>query len=281
MIAFSLFACGVLWIVPSISHIVLAVVCLGLSADCYWLFLYSYRDVIEKRTIGIFAVWAVGLLFAGVFLLFPLAAAGAVLGTLGVIAMLATRRRQFRALKLHAVVLITAAAFASGMIQYASQCLVGQMPQAPQWSVILVSACAVIVCAVSQEDPDADLTARVAPFATIFVAACAVAALLIHALIGLFALASTASAFHIAVLRTASLCALAITLAFGGKRLRRATMATMAYCVVAFVTAKLLFEDLRHGNLAFIAASICLVALTFILVPRIAGRARHQAGFPQ
>lgn len=276
MIAFSLVAYGVLWIVPSISHIVVGVLCLGLSADCYWLFLHSYRDVIEKRTVRIFAVWAVSLLFAGVFLLSFLAFAGAVLGSLAVIAMLAARHARFRALKPHAVALIVASAVASGTIEYASHCLVGQMPQAPQWLLILVAACAIAVYAASEETPDANITARIAPFAAVLVATCAVAALLIHALVSLVALASTATAFHIAVLRTIALCALALSLALGGSRLRRPAMTLMAYCLVVFVTAKLLFEDMRHGNLAFIAASICLVALTFILVPRIAGRVHRR-----
>jgi hypothetical protein len=105
-----------------------------------------------------------------------------------------------------------------------------------------------------------------------------VLALLIRTMIGAAASIFTLDSFHIAVSRTIVLCGLALLLAFAGSRLRRAEIAWMAYVLVAFVTAKLLFEDLRHGRLEFTAASICLVALTFILVPRIAGRNRSRAG---
>lgn len=281
MIAFSLVACGVLWITPSVSRIVLGVLCLGLGADCYWLFLYLYRDAAQKRTTRIFVVWALGLLAGGVFLMLPVSAAGAALGVVAVAAMVLSRRRPFQALRSQGVLLIVASAFASGLIQYASYCLVGQIPSVPQWPVVLAAACTVAAWVASAENAAGDFTHRIVPFAAVFVATCAVSALLIHVLVGVFALASAPGPAHIAVMRTVGVCALSLALAFGGSRLRRVTMTTMAYCLVAFVTAKLLFEDLRHGNLAFIAASICLVAVTFILVPRIAGRGRRQAGVAQ
>jgi predicted tellurium resistance membrane protein TerC len=47
-------------------------------------------------------------------------------------------------------------------------------------------------------------------------------------------------------------------------------MTRMAYVALAFVAAKLLFEDLRHGHMESIAASIFLFALTLIALPRLA-----------
>ena len=46
-------------------------------------------------------------------------------------------------------------------------------------------------------------------------------------------------------------------------------MTRLAYVALAFIAAKLLFEDLRHGHMVFIAGSICLFAVTLIAVPRL------------
>jgi hypothetical protein len=37
----------------------------------------------------------------------------------------------------------------------------------------------------------------------------------------------------------------------------------------------LIFEDLRHGHFEFIAASICLFAVSLMIVPRLA-QSRHR-----
>jgi len=50
----------------------------------------------------------------------------------------------------------------------------------------------------------------------------------------------------------------------------------LGYAAIALVAVKLVTEDLRHGHLAYIAASIFLVAFTLIAAPRVA-RARQKA----
>jgi hypothetical protein len=74
---------------------------------------------------------------------------------------------------------------------------------------------------------------------------------------------------HVAFLRTLVISAVALCLAFAGSRWGRIAMARLAYVALAFVAAKLLFEDLRHGHMEFIAGSICLFALALIAVPRL------------
>jgi hypothetical protein len=51
-------------------------------------------------------------------------------------------------------------------------------------------------------------------------------------------------------------------------------MSRVAYVLLAFVVLKLVFEDLRHGHLGFLAASIGIVAITLIAVPRVVARAQ-------
>jgi predicted tellurium resistance membrane protein TerC len=88
-----------------------------------------------------------------------------------------------------------------------------------------------------------------------------------------------ADAYHVAFIRTLTLCLLALALAFAGSRWLRVELNWIAYATLAFVAAKLLFEDLRHGRLEFIAASIFVFAVTLIAVPRLArmGQTRKTA----
>jgi len=75
---------------------------------------------------------------------------------------------------------------------------------------------------------------------------------------------------HLAFLRTLTLCAAALALAFSGSHWRRKELTRMGYATLALVAVKLVFEDLRLGHLEFIAASIFLFAVTLIAVPHIA-----------
>ena len=90
---------------------------------------------------------------------------------------------------------------------------------------------------------------------------------------GLFALISLEmipGAHHLAFIRTLTLCGAALALAFGGARWRRTELTRLGYAAMALVAMKLVFEDLRHGHLAYIAGAISLVALTLIATPRVA-----------
>jgi predicted tellurium resistance membrane protein TerC len=51
--------------------------------------------------------------------------------------------------------------------------------------------------------------------------------------------------------------------------MRRPELNQIAYAALAFVAAKLIFEDLRHGHFEFIAASIFLFAISLMIVPRL------------
>ena len=97
---------------------------------------------------------------------------------------------------------------------------------------------------------------------------------------GIAALGLTGNAFHLAFFRTLTLSVLALALAFAGSRWQRIELNWLAYATLVFVAAKLLFEDLRHGNLGFIAAAIFVFAVTLIAVPRLArmGRMVKTAG---
>jgi len=73
----------------------------------------------------------------------------------------------------------------------------------------------------------------------------------------------------VAFIRTLIICAMALGLAFAGSHWRRLELRRLAYAGLALVAAKLVYEDLRHGHMGFIAGSIFLFALTLIGVPRL------------
>jgi hypothetical protein len=91
----------------------------------------------------------------------------------------------------------------------------------------------------------------------------------VQGFLALAALAVNLEVHHIAFIRTLTLCAVSGAFAFGGAHWGRLEMKRVAYTILAFVAAKLLFEDLRHGRMEFIAGSIFLFALTLIAVPRL------------
>jgi hypothetical protein len=279
MVAFSLVACAFIWLAPDHSRASLGILCLALAGACYWLFIGLFRHGASPRTVHILQIWGAALLFCSVFLLLSLTAAAVVCGVLAAAAMLAARRFRYSVLVFHGVLLVAVALFASGALQYTAHCLVGPIPGPPDWAIPAAAALTILTYVICAAGSDAaNLVAR---FITALLGTLSLSALLIRAIIAAVGSISTVDSFHVAVLRTIVLCGLALLLAFAGSRLCGAEIAWMAYGLVAFVTAKLLFEDLRHGRLEFAAASICLVALTFILVPRITGRSRSRSGATQ
>jgi hypothetical protein len=101
-------------------------------------------------------------------------------------------------------------------------------------------------------------------------AVCAASALAAQGAVRLLAIRIIPDVFHVALLRTMVLCTIALGLAFAGSRWQRQEMRRIAYAALGLLVIKLLFEDLRHGRLEFIAASIFLFALALIGVPRLA-----------
>jgi hypothetical protein len=96
------------------------------------------------------------------------------------------------------------------------------------------------------------------------------AALAAQGMMSLVAWSTNPGPHHLAFIRTLTLCAAALALAFSGAHWRRMELTRIGYAALALVAAKLVFEDLRHGHLEFVAASIFLFAVTLIAVPRIA-----------
>jgi hypothetical protein len=155
-------------------------------------------------------------------------------------------------------------------LEFSFNALAGSMPATVAWSVFLVCGCALLCYAAARERERERWQLQILHLVPALLAVCAIAALTAHGSLRLLALGMNPAVFHVAFIRTLILCAVALALAFAGSRWRRLELKRIAYTALAFVAAKLVFEDLRHGHMGFIAASIFLFALTLIGVPRLA-----------
>jgi hypothetical protein len=266
LFAFLLAAGSLLYFVPGTGAAVLGGLCLVLSAATYGLFILFIHREVEPRNERVFAAWSAALLLAGSWLTLPPNLLAAFVGLAAVAATNAGVRKGWLTLKHQGLLYLVAAAVASGLPGYAFNALAGNLPAA-NWGVCLVTAFAVACYAVANSPHFEESRHRLLQLITALLAVCAIAALLVQ---GIFALGIAPDAVHIAFIRTLVTCVLALGLAFCGSRWHGAELNWIAYAALVFVAAKLLFEDLRHGNLGFIAASIFVFAVTLMVVPRLA-----------
>jgi len=244
--------------------------CLLLATACYMAAFIRFDRILEQRNYYVYSTWGAVLLLAGSFLsLAPLMLA-LLLSVAAILATLVGIRTARHTLELHGLVYLAAAAFASGLLQYAVRTLVGTFPSAPGWTVWIVAASALLCYAVEGRFPGELWSQRLPRLLSAILAVSAAATLLVSALVWLATVVMTPGASHIAIIRTLITCSLALTLAFGGSRWQRIELVWTAYGTLAFITAKLLFEDLFHGHAGSIAVSIFLYAVALIVVPRMA-----------
>jgi hypothetical protein len=270
MIAFLLAASSLLYFESRGGAIALGVFCLLLSAAGYAAVFAVFDRIPERRNYRVFSAWSAALFLSGCVLCLPPLWMAASLGAAAVVAAFLGARLSRPALEFHGLVYLLAASIASGLPQYAFRALAGTLPGAPGMSVCLVSAYAVLCYAAGKPGRGERWTAQVLPIVSATLAVGAVAAMVVEGLMGLPALSMNPAPHHLAFIRTLTLCAAALVLAFSGAHGRRVELTRIGYAILVLVAAKLVFEDLRQGHLEFVAASIFLFAVTLIAVPRIA-----------
>jgi hypothetical protein len=260
---------------------ILGVACLVLSPACYALVFTVFARAPNSRNAAVFAAWAAALLLAGSFLCLPPVILIPLLGAAALAAMGLSRRERWTVFALYGMVFLLAAATASGLMNFLASSLVGTPSGAPAAGVWLIAACAVLCFAPGRPTGDKQWTAQALRLGFAALAAGAVTALLVEGLIALVSLRVMPAAHHLAahylaLIRTVTLCAMALALVSGGAHRRRRELTRLGYAAIALVAIKLVTEDLRHGHLAYIAAAIFLLAFTLIAAPRVA-RARQKA----
>ena len=271
MAAFALLVLGVCWMAPSSGRLTIGFLCMALCAGCYWAGVGQAVDATPRGNFRIFTTWAFLLLIAGLLRLLPAGIAAVALGCAALLAILAAKRMQSMTLQVHALGLILVGALACGLPVYLWRAMVTDATAHPGWSVLATSTIMLAVYAVCGERKAESDGAQVVHFALALTAWCAVCAVLTHLLAMAIGLLLRPEAAHVALVRTIALCLLILAIVITGARLERAAMIRVAYVLLGLVAVKLVFEDLRHGNFGYLAASIGIVAGTLLAMPRISG----------
>ncbi len=217
----------------------------------------------------VFATGSLALLIAGCFLSLPPGWLPLCLGFAAVVSILLGTRASRRTLQFHALALLAAAAFSSGLLSFVFSATAGAFPPSPGWIVSVTAACAAVCYAAVARAGEEALLARALRVLFAALAVSSAAALLVWASVRLTAPGAAPAAEYVAVLRTLVSCVAALLLAWSGSRWQRRELVWLAWTTLALIAFKLLFEDLRHGHLGFTAASIFLYAVTILLVPRL------------
>jgi hypothetical protein len=273
-VAFVLVAIGFAWLLPS-DFAYLGWACLAFAVIVSMACVQVFARSEEPGNYLVFSWWAFALFVAGALLGFPssiqtiLLSAGAIGATiLGV-------RMKRSVLQYQGSLLLLLVAAVSGAARSASGCLIGTLPDTFPWGSLCVAVCAAICYVLEPSHGNELWRPQALRLVTMFLAVSAVCALLVDALASLMTLAVPLGPHHIALIRTGVVCFIALALAFCGRRWQRVELTRISYGALAFVTVKLLVEDLRNPKLLFISASIFLVATTLLVVPRLSRLARR------
>lgn len=283
LMSFSLAITGVLFFAPLHGQLTVGAVCLVMAAAIYPATFLRLQRLSDPRNFRVFGMLGAALLIAGAIWSLPLDAAAILLAAVSCITYLLAGRKGSRMFELHGAVFLCTSVAISGMPRYVFGALASSIPGRPALSAVVLSIAAALAFIEDRESRESSTIRKTLQFVPALVAACGVSALFAHGVLALFSLASMTEAHHIAFLRTLTVSFISLCFAFVGSRWGLAAMTKLAYVALAFVAAKLFFEDLRHGNMAFIAASIFLFAISLIAVPRLVhwGAKLRAAHLPQ
>ncbi|MGA2218463.1 MAG: hypothetical protein ABSG51_10280 [Terracidiphilus sp.] len=273
VIAFLLAASSVLYFEPHLGPMYLGAACLVLAAACYALALTAFSGVSATRATRnyqVFLAWGTGLLLAGSLLCLPTLGVTLCLGVSAIASVLLGIRLNRLTLQVHGLVLLVSAAVSSGLAGYVFHTLAGTLPITFTASICIAAVSTLVFYGADKPAVSETWAPRSLRVVSAALAVCAAAAFLVQGLLFLMALRMTLDVYHIAFIRTLTCCAMALSLAFSGSRWNRKELTNIAFAILAFVAAKLVFEDLRHGRFEFIAGSIFLFAISLIGVPRLA-----------
>jgi hypothetical protein len=272
VIAFLLAAQAILHFGPATSPVAFGIFCLLLSPACYAAVFLCFDRPADSRNYTVYATWSLALFLAGSFLCLPVLWLASALGVAAILATLIGTRRSCLSLAFHGLIYLTAAAFASGLLSYASHALAGTFPQPPLQLAWIIAGTAILCYTIISQTQPGTWKQKLFQILAALLAVGAAATILISSLIWLTAHLITPGESHVAVIRTLAACALALALAYFGPRWQRTELLWITYGTLALVAAKLLIEDLSQGRPEFIAASIFFYAVTLILVPQLAHR---------
>jgi hypothetical protein len=278
VLAFLLAMWSVLAFASSKGGLIAGLGCLGLSAAVYATEYLRLRSRADQRNFQIFGIWAAGLLVTGAMLALPREYAAICLAVGGLVAYWSAARLNSQMLEFQGAVYFLTAALTAGLPQYVFGALAGTVPARAVLGVSIVLVCSALVEIVSRDARKSSWRQTILHCIPLLLALCTLCAALVHGVVYVSGHRFPVNAHHLAFIRTLVISGVSLCMAFAGSRPSHAAMKHLAYGALAFLAAKLLFEDLRHGHMEFAAASIFIFALTLIAVPRLirAGKGMHE-----
>jgi hypothetical protein len=268
VIAFALAVTAVLVFAPAHGTTIVGIVCLMLSAGCYVCTIFYLGGREEQRSLMVFGIWSAGLLVAGALWALPFQGAASLLAAAGIAATYRARAIRPGMLNLHGATFLVCAAVIAGLPRYLYSSVAGTPPAYPGSGIAIVSICAAAGLVLAKPAVN-DVWHRIVRFVLAFLAICAFTALLVHGVLAGAGSSVVLAAHHVAILRTLVICVVALAIAFNGSRWARPELSVLAWATLAALGVKLFVEDLRHGHMGFVAASIALFAVTLMSVPQL------------
>lgn len=271
IIAFGLAISSILLFVPKAAT-GLGIVCAIVSAAAYFASFRYLRRQAAARNYRVFSAWSAVLLVSGTIWMLPNTGAGIALAVAGSAAYMVAERTNSNIHAVQGAFFLCTAAILLGVPQQVFSALASSLEGRPSLALWVMGCCAVAAYAIGWDTSADGWAAQMLHLVPALIAASTVSALLVRGVLALANFATSLNPHHIAFLRTLAISAVSLGLAYAGSRWGRLAMTRLAYVALAFIAAKLFFEDLRHGHMEFIAGSIFLFALTLIAVPRLVRR---------
>ena len=258
----------------------IGVIYLALSAIGYAIAFARFSDEDDARNFRVYTAWSAALLLLGSFFCLPQMLLALWFGILAIIATWIGARRIRSSLEFHGSVFLLAAGLSSGLLEFDYWSLIGSLPTAPTWIIGEIFAAAVLCYGWGGHARKEYWRQLLSNLISAGVAASTGAALVIfvlsRAIVHLRALSISLDDGPFELIQTLISCLAALVLADGGSRWDRKELTLLAYATLVVVAAKVLFEDVRHGHLIFIAASFFVYAATLLMLPRLAGQGRKK-----
>jgi uncharacterized protein YceK/uncharacterized protein len=241
---------------------------------CYAAAVPFAEDQEETRAnFNFFTFLALIFLLLGGPIILPLSAFAPLSGVLGLGAMLAGLRLRQTVLILQSGIYLLAAAVASGLAAWSISAFLAPSGPASSltWSGLLSLAAlsATLAVFLLRRPPD-PITLRIRPVILVLGAltAAGFGALAIRGCCGVFT-RQASDAGVLAVVRTGVLSALAIALAWSGKRIPILDLRWLVYPMLIITTLKFLFEDVAVGRPLTLFLGFMCFGATLILAPRL------------
>ena len=261
-IAFSLTALALIQLGGDSGHATLGWLCLTLAAASYALALTRFAKLHSRFNMQVFAGWGLLLVFAGSALLMQPPVASLLLAIAALVTV-------FAGLRLHGILYLLVAAFFSGLIAFSIDQVFGGAPVAAGWPVWVAAIAAIVFDSLLITHPREDWFDKSIQIIAALLAVVTLASAVLFALVQLTPLHTLGAAHIIDLVRSVIVCTMALLLAYASAHWKRRELMLIDYALLVVAGGRVLVSDALHGHLEYSAAAIALVAITFILLPRV------------